>query len=395
MRRFLLLIAIVTALVGTRPSTAQGQLTPADSAAVLLDAARRFDASGEADIAEAIYRHILDRWRGTPAAAAAAERLRGFRTQGVEGSGKVELQVWTTLYGLWLGIAVPGALGADENEPYGVGLLLGGPAGFFGGRAIAGSRNLTEGQARAITFGGLWGGWQAYGWREVFDWGVTERCELSPWTNEEFCYTTEDTAEENFAAMIVGSLGGMAVGSWLANRPVSPGVATTVNFGALWGTWFGVASAVLMDLENDDLMAATLLGGNAGLAATMALAPGWNVSRNRARLVSIAGVIGGLGGAGVDLLVEPDDDKTAIAIPLAMSVAGLGIGAWATRDYDRDRVASAPPTEGPGGSLLSYRDGRWRLDAPVPFPVVLEGRGPRGPEPVPGLGVTLFRARFR
>ena len=49
------------------------------------------------------------------------------------------------------------------------------------------------------------------------------------------------------------------------------------------------------------------------------------MSRNRTRLVSIAGVIGGLAGAGLDLIVQPDNEKVAIGIPLAGSIAGLAM----------------------------------------------------------------------
>lgn len=396
MRRVLVVFAALAVLLSAVPSQAHAQVTPADSAAVLLQAARSFEAQGDPDVARAIYDFILDRYAGTPAAAEADQRIHGFRSEGTRGSGNVELQVWTTLYGLWLGVAVPGARGADDNEPYGVGLLLGGPAGFFGGRAIAGSRELTEGQARAITFGGLWGGWQAYGWQEVFELGVKEVCERAPWdSRQEFCYSNEDSSEEVFAATILGSLTGMVVGNALANRPISPGAATTVNFGALWGSWFGVATGVLADWNDDDLLAATLMGGNVGLGSMMLLAPGWNVSRNRARLVSIGGVIGGLSGAGIDLLASVDNEKKAIGIPLAMSVVGLGIGIAATTGYDDDRRAADGEAALFDGSLVHVRDGKVSVNAPLPYPVMLERTGPSGLERTAGLGVTLFSARFR
>ena len=396
MLRLFTVLAAVTLLTVAATQSVRAQITPADSAAVLLQAAESFEAQGDSDVARAIYDFILQRFAGTPAATAAQERMYGFRAEGTRGSGRVELQVWTTLYGLWLGVAIPGAFGADESEPYGLGLILGGPAGFFGGRALAGSRDLTEGQARAITFGGLWGGWQGFGWQEALDIGVEEICEPAPWDSaREHCYTTEDSSEEVFAATIIGSLAGMAVGNVLSQRTISPGVATTVNFGALWGTWFGVATGVLTDLEDDDLLGATLVGGNVGLLSMMALAPGWNVSRSRARLVSIAGVIGGLTGAGIDLLADVDDDKTAIGIPLATSLVGLGIGLAATRGYEDHRV-EAPGNGGLlDGSLLSLSDGRWSVNPPVPYPVMLERDGPVGPTRTPGLGVTLLNARFR
>ena len=397
MRRALLVSVALLSFFSPRPDATQAQVTAPDSAAVLLQAAQSFEAQGDADVARAIYRYIVEHFPGTPAAGVANERLIGIRSEGTSGSGSVELQIWTTTFGLYLGVAIPGALSANDSEPYGIGLLLGGPVGFLSGRALARSKDLTEGQARAITMGGWWGMWQAYGWRQVFDWGVSERCEPAPWdpNKDEYCYTNEDETEENFAATIVGGLAGMVAGYALSGRPVSPGVATTVNFGALWGTWFGVAGGVIMDLEDDNLLAATLLGGNAGLAATAMLAPDWNFSRSRARLISIAGVIGGLGGAGVDLLVQPDGEKTAIAIPLAMSVIGLGVGVHMTRDYDAERRGPGGDIAPLDGALINVRDGRWGVGMPLPYPVMLERRGLQGWVPAPGLGVTLFSASFR
>jgi hypothetical protein len=396
MRRALFALLTLLFAFSLRPHAGQAQVTATDSAAVLLQAAESFAARGQADVAQALYRFVVEHFPDTPAGSLADRRLSGIRAEGTEGSGSVELQVWTTTFGLYLGVAVPGALGADGSEPYGVGLLLGGPVGFFGGRALARAKKLTEGQARAITMGGSWGIWQAWGWRQVFDWGVGERCDPAPFDpSQEYCYSTEDESEEQFAATIVGGLGGMAAGYALSDRTVAPGVATAVNFGALWGSWFGVATGVFMSLEDDNLLAATLLGGNAGLVATAVMAPGWNVSRNRARLVSIAGVIGGLGGAGIDLLVQPDGEKTAIAIPLATSLIGLGMGIYTTRYYDAEHVDARSDEAPMRGALVDLREGRWRVSAPVPYPVMLEGQGTRGPIRVPGLAVTLFRASFR
>jgi len=395
MRRALLVSVTLLLTSSFLPRALEAQATPAESAAVLLQTAESFSAQGDSDVAEAIYRYIVDHFAGTPAAQTANQRLAGIRSEGTGGSGSVELQVWTTTFGLYLGVAIPGALGADDSEPYGVGLLLGGPVGFFSGRALARANNLTEGQARAITMGGSWGMWQAFGWRKVFDLGIGEICHADYWDpSQEYCYP-EDETEENFAATIVGGLAGMVAGYALSSRAVSPGVATAVNFGALWGTWFGVAGGELMDLEDDNLLASTLIGGNAGLAATAMLAPNWNISRSRARIVSIAGVIGGLGGAGIDLLVQPDHKKVAIAIPLATSLIGLGVGAYSTREYDVDAGGAEDGGALPDGALINLRDGRWGVNTPVPYPVMLERRGRQGWVHTPGLGVTLLSARFR
>ncbi len=393
MNRRLAQLALLLLLLlagGARPRSASAQVTRADSAAVLLETAGRFRAEGQADVARALYRFVSEHFADTPAAAEARARLESGRDEGTAGGGRVELQVWTTLYGLWLGVAVPGAFGADRPEPYGLGLLLGGPAGFLTGKAIARSRSLSEGQARAITLGGTWGTWQGAGWANVLDLGERTECFVDE-TAGEVCFENGDTSEETFAAMIVGGVGGIAVGTILSRRSISPGVATTANFGALWGTWFGFALGYIGGLEHDALLTSTLVGGDAGLAAGAIGGARWNPSRSRARLVSIYGVIGGLSGLGVDLLLQPDDDKVTVGIPMAGSLLGLAIGAGVTRDYDG---APGGPGGANGGALLGFSDGAWNVEAPVPYPVMLERDGLRGPVRTPGLGVTWLSARF-
>lgn len=394
MRRSLSFLLLALGLWVASPASSSGQATRADSAAILVDVAKAFEADGRLEVAEALYQYVAQRFGDTPAGAEAVGLLASVPTSRAARSGRVELQVWTTTYGLWLGVAVPGALGADEPEPYGLGLLAGGPLGFLAGRALARDRPLTEGQVRAITLGGTWGTWQGFGWAEVFDLGE------EGWVCDyDVCTKEGDNGRELLAAAVVGGLAGIGTGLVLSKRPITRGVGTTVNFGALWGTWFGLAGSVLADLEDDDLLAGTLVGGNVGLLATALMAPDWGWSRNRARLVSIAGVIGGLGGAGFDLLLQPDDEKVAIAIPLVGSIAGLIIGVQATRG--EDTVLGLPsdlnlgPAAPSGGSLLGLKEGRLSVGIPAPFPTFLPVDGPRGFKWEPGLGVTLFRAGFQ
>jgi hypothetical protein len=380
-----LLLSFIT-LDGVSPVSAQ--MTAGDSAAVLLGTAERFARQGRADVADALYRYIAEHFAATPAAGEARARMEMTPPAGsaVRGSGRVELQVWSTLYGLWLGVAIPGALGVDGPEPYGVGLLLGGPAGFLAGKGIARSRQITEGQARAITLGGTWGTWQGLGWTDVFDIGEGYTCNLDLCTND-------GATEERFAGMIVGGLAGIGVGTILSRRDISAGAATTVNFGALWGTWFGAAGGYLMDLEGDDLLAATLLAGDAGLLGAALMAPKWRMSRSHARLVSIYGVMGGLAGLGVDLIVQPDNDKTVMAVPLVGSIVGLLVGAGVTRDYDRPGT-TGPLEDLPGSALLRVTDGRLAMGLPLPTPRRVSLEGARGREHRTALGLTLLEMRF-
>ena len=380
----------VALLAGASSLTAQAS-SPADSAAVLLGAAESFEFDGEWDVAEALYRFIAEHFDTTPAAIQARTQVDALTRFGVSGSGSVELRVWAATYGLWLGVAVPAWLGADQPEPYGAGLLLGGPAGYFGGKALAESLNLTEGQARAITFGGTWGTWQGFGWAEVFDLGSTEFCYVPGQ-----CFQTGGSDEARFGAMVIGGLSGIAAGALLARRPISRGVASTANYGALWGTWFGVATSILMDFdEGDQPLTGALIGGNVGLLTTALLAPGWNISRNRARLVSIAGVIGGLGGLGLDLLFQPDDDKTLVAIPFATSLLGLAIGAVTTRDSDAEPVPPDNSLSSLSGALFQLDEGRFGVGFPTPTPTFIRVDVPWGGTALkPAAAFTLFAARF-
>ena len=380
-------VTCLALLVGAPSLKAQAP-SPADSANVLLGAAESFESDGRLDVAQALYRFIAEHFDTTPGAILARTRFAALDRLGTERSGSVELRIWASTYGAWLGVAVPGWFGADGPEPYGAGLLVGGPAGYFGGKALAEALNLTEGQARAVTIGGTWGTWQGFGWAEVLELGGQGSC-LG-------CFGGGPSDEARFGAMVIGGLTGIAAGALLSRRTISPGVASTANYGALWGTWFGVATSILMGFDEDDQpLTGALIGGNAGLLTTALLAPGWNISRNRSRLVSIAGVIGGLGGLGLDLLLEPDDDKTLVAIPFGASLLGLAIGVVTTRGSDTDPGPADNTLSSLSGALFKLDEGRFGLGFPTPMPNLVRIDLPGGGTALePAASFTLFAARF-
>ena len=352
------------ALHALAPTTGRAQ-SSADSASILLGAADSFQRAGDEEVASALYEFILLKFPDTPV----AELIRDRVGQATIGSGSIELRVWSTMYGLFLGVMIPVALDADGTEPYGVGILLGGPAGFFGGRALSGRRPYTMGQARAITWGGTWGAIQGGGWsfvaRERVDDGAT----------------------------IAGSGVGLLAGLLLARRDVTEGVAETASLGSLWGMWFGTAAGALFDLDHVDRMAAALITGNVGLIAGAGLAHGVGLSRSQARAVSLVGVLGGAVGLGVTLIARPEADRSWLALPLAGSVAGLVGGAVFSRSdseilpeatvrasllFDRSNPRAAPPASGvlAAGSLIAWHENELSLGLPIPTPVRLESDPP-------------------
>ena len=375
----LLLVVALLLGAGSTPVAAQQRT---DSAAVVLRTAADFTANGDHDVARALYRYIVETWPGTPAATSAADRLSTARAP--EGSGATEIQVWSTLYGLWLGVGIPAALGADDEESYGLGLLLGGPAGFLAGRRVARARDYSIGQARAITLGGTWGAWQGFAWREILDWGIEEHCfELN-------CYQVDASDEETWTLMLLGSGVGLATGAMFAKSPITNATATAANFGSLYGSWFGVASGIVLGVEEDDVLyAMAALAGNAGLIAGAVAGSRLDWSRSRWRLVSVAALLGGLGGIGLDLIVDAREDEAIFGIPLATSAAGLAFGIWSTRDHDVV-LPEGPET----GAFLGYRDGSWSLQTPAPFPTLRPVFEPGRTRLAPALGIEFFRAVF-
>jgi hypothetical protein len=375
MRR-MLWIALLMMAAGL-PGQLAAQATRADSAAVLLTMAKTLRAEGRSAQADAMLALILERYADTPAATEAqqlrAEAPRRFE----ERSGKSELLVWTTTYGLILGALVPAAVEADSEQAYGLGLILGGPTGFFVGRGISGSRPVSEGQARAISFGTLWGMWQGGGWASMLN-------DNDPDDDDDF---------DVLRGMLIGSLAGFGTGLLISGKPIRAGTSTAVTFGGLWGTFYGALLAEMADADGDTPLSATLLAGNAGVLATGLLAPAWNMSRGRARLISISGVAGLLAGTGVLLLVQPEDSETAVELTLLSSATiGLGLGAYWTRNYDERETRSS----GPGGdALLDLRQGRWSINMPAPTPRLLETRTNGKPDRELGVTIPILKATFR
>ena len=115
-----------------------------------------------------------------------------------------------------------------------------------------------------------------------------------------------------------------------------------------------------------------MVTGNVGLVGGALAGSRWPLSRSRARLISVGGLMAGVGGVGVVLIAQPDDDNSAIAIPLVTSVAGLVIGAVLTEgDGSEEDTSGNVQTTGSlvSGALLNRSGGEWSLSAPLPFPV--------------------------
>lgn len=383
--RTLAIVSVAAAVAVSVPARpAVGQQTRADTAAVLLRVAEDLRAEGQNGLAQSILELILRRYSGTAAAETARQAAEGIGEERESTGGRNELVAWNTIYGAALGVMIPAALGADESAPYGVGLLIGTPLGFVASRAYANSRSMTPGHARAITFGTWWGTFQGIGWREVFDIGDETFTSCLPPPDQNICDTFDvDSELAPVTAAVIGGLVGLGTGAALgASLDISPSTALITNFAALWGTWYGVAGGVVANLENDGLVAATLIGGDIGLLTGALAGPSLNMSRRRAWLIHLTGIAGLVGGLGVDLIAQPNDEEVAILIPAIGSFVGLAAGFATTTKVD------PIPSMGHGdiqSAFATVASGRLRFGLPMPIPALLPYDSPTKRRMVPGV----------
>ena len=360
--------------------------TRADSAAVLLRAAEQLRVDGESGAARAVLELIMRQYAGTPAALE-VDRMMAMlrRTPDAERSGRTELLVFGTTYGAWLGVAGPLALDADSPEAFGIGLLLGAPLGFYGAKQYADARAPTEGQTRALTFGGTWGTAQGVALAEVLDLGRESEVICLP----DGCFETEGDpdARAYVTAAVAGGLLGIGTGAFLARKPITAGTAATVSLGGMWGAWFGFGLAYLADRDGDALITSAMTGGNAALIGLGVAAPRWQMSESRARLISVGGVAGGLAGAGLLLIAQPSGERTQLLFPLIGSAAGLALGTIWTRERD----AAGSGMDDARGALINRSGGEWGLDMPD---AALRLQRTGGGQVRPAAYVPILRARF-
>ncbi len=338
---------------------------------MLLGTAEAMEQRGSEELALALLQYLASRFPDTESGRIAASRAESIVIAHGARGGETELKVWGATYGIWLGWATPVALDAYDESAYGAGLLLGGPTGFLLGRALANSRPVSLGQARAITWGGTWGAIQG---------GVVAGM------------AGIDSDEGVVARMLLVSVLGVAGGLAAAQQDVSPGTATSAMLGSLWGVWFGGAISVLAELEDEAAWTMVALTGNAGLALGAAIGSRVPLSRPRARMISMGGLLGTVGGAGLALIVGAEDEKGVFGMALFGSSLGLGLATAATSDYGTDEGSLRPRA---GEALLNRHGGEWFVATPLPSPAVgVAAHGPRVGERRVSWRVPLLSARF-
>ncbi len=230
----------------------------------------------------------------------------------------------------------------------------------------------------------------------------------------EICVLAQcDDTRAVIALLLLGAGAGVTVSTLATSDGITPGHATAIDTGTLWGAWNGLASAVVLDVDDEQqgvglillgqlvgtavghvafevlepsagdvslstsvgmwagvmvafahgiaefdadpqlLMGTLLLASDVGLIGGAFLSELLPMSRGRALLIDASGLLGTLTGVGVDLLIQGEDaePQPLFALGLAGMVAGLGLGAYLSREWD---LEEAPDVQ---LSALPLRDG--------------------------------------
>lgn len=275
---------------------------------------------------------------------------------GNEGRGRLVL--WSSLYGIWLGIAVDVMFEIDGDRAVILPPLLGLGAGLGLSLAATSNYQLTVGEAWTIITGLDYGTINGALWAGGLDF----------------------TSKGVVGTAVATSVAATSVGVLVANaKSPSAGDIEVVRSGLLWGTIGGLLATFVIapDASSTSALKAVAASMDLGFLAGVGLASSFDLSRNRVLIIDAGALAGGLFGLGIAWLAAGSNGNARglAGAGLGGMLAGIGVAAWATRDLDdQDGAVSAAPSL----PAVMARDGagRWRIGTPRPTPV-FDGTGTR------------------
>jgi hypothetical protein len=125
--------------------------------------------------------------------------------------------------------------------------------------------------------------------------------------------------------------------------------------------WAGISHA-----EGEDLLRDMLIGSDLFVLGTGLATKDVKMSRARVRLINLGGALGIVFGFGIDLLLQPEEASTIMAIAGLGSVGGLALGTTLTKNYDKGKELAFTPQFNPSFEFSLLKDNQVKASFPNP-----------------------------
>jgi hypothetical protein len=286
----------------------------------------------------------------TPAPAGAA-RGDSISESASANEGRGRLVLWSSFYGIWLGIAGDILMDVNQVQSAVVLPMLGIGVGLGTSLLITSHHPVTTGQAWTIITGldygslngALWGGGLGLSTKGVV--GLS----------------------------LLTSIAATSVAIYVAaSESPKSGDIELVRSSLLWGTAAGLLAAAAFsssDTSSESVWRAGAIAMDVGLAAGIGLANSFDLSRNRVLIIDAGALGGGLVGLGLAFLIGGNhvSGQTVAGGALGGLVGGIAIAALATHNLDGPETQALAPAY----PALFARDagGHWSVSMPAPTPV--------------------------
>jgi F0F1-type ATP synthase assembly protein I len=280
-----------------------------------------------------------------------------------EHEGRGRLVLWSSLYGIWLGIATDVLFDVTGSRAVILPPLLGMGAGLGLSLQLTRDTPVSAGQAWTIITGVDYGSINGALWAGGFD----------------------ASAKATVGAAVVSGFAATAAGLAVADA-VSPsaGDIELVRSGLLWGGTAGFLTVAALSsgdhLDGNTASLGAAAAMDAGFVVALGLARRMELSKNRVLIIDAGALAGGLTGLAVSWLAVTNAGQSRRALTgstLLGLAAGITIAAVSTQDLDkhhRDRSASDPSLPSVPALFARSADGTWAPGSPAPAPV-LDGPG--------------------
>jgi hypothetical protein len=290
-----------------------------------------------------------------PAATLTATALRAQHDPWTQ-EGRGRLVLWSSLYGLWLGIATDVLFDVKGSKPVILPPLIGMGGGLALSLGLTADRPITTGQAWTVITGLDYGSINGAFWAGALD------------------FSTKGVVGTAVTTGVAAGAVGLAVAD--AANP-SAGDIEAVRSGVLWGGLAGFLSVAATSGDPFDKRTAflsTAVAMDAGFLVGLGIARKYEASRNRVLIIDAGALFGSLTGLGIAWLAVSDTGnsrRTLAGLSLTGLIAGLAIATYATRNldsHDGDRASFASTPTIPA-LWARAPDGHWTAGTPSPLPV--------------------------